>query len=183
MSMKSIKILSVTAGLALALPNLAAAETVEEQIIRQLQAQGFNRIEVQRTLLGRVRIDATSSTLERELIFNPGTGEILRDYWEPLDDRDDESTPSLRNPSTSNSGGGSRRDDDEDGGTNAGSGSLNSGSGNSGSQDDEDDQDDDDKNDDDEEDEEDDQDDDDEDDDDDDDDDEDDDDDDDDDEN
>jgi hypothetical protein len=63
------------------LPAFAAAQTVQDSIISQLQNQGFTQIEVSRTLLGRVILKATSSQLERELVFNPTTGEILRDYW------------------------------------------------------------------------------------------------------
>jgi hypothetical protein len=63
------------------LPAFAAAQTVQDSIISQLQNQGFTQIEVSRTLLGRVILHATSSQLERELVFNPTTGEILRDYW------------------------------------------------------------------------------------------------------
>lgn len=77
---------------------LASAQSVQDQIVEQLQDQGFNRITVQRTLLGRTRIEAFSDTLERELVFNPNTGEILRDYWEPLDDDDDDGGPRLRDP-------------------------------------------------------------------------------------
>ena len=90
-----------TASLTIALclsTSLALAETVQDSIVRQLQDQGFSRIEIQRTLLGRVRIEAYSNTLERELVFNPSTGEILRDYWEPRDDDDDDGGPRLRDP-------------------------------------------------------------------------------------
>lgn len=67
-------------------PGFAAAQSVQDQIVSQLTAQGFTRIEVSRTLLGRVKIEARSPRLERELVFNPVTGEILRDYWEDRDD-------------------------------------------------------------------------------------------------
>ena len=64
----------------LALP--LQAGPAEDSIIRQLRDQGFAGIEVNRTLLGRLRITAQSRKLEREIILNPATGEILRDYWE-----------------------------------------------------------------------------------------------------
>lgn len=47
----------------------------------QLREQGFTRIQITRTLLGRSRIVATSKTLTREIVINPATGAILRDYW------------------------------------------------------------------------------------------------------
>ncbi|MBO9402088.1 hypothetical protein [Shimia sp. R9_3] len=60
----------------------ALAEQRVDSITRQLQSQGYTNIEVKRTWLGRVRIEAYRGTLEREIVVNPRTGEILRDYWE-----------------------------------------------------------------------------------------------------
>ena len=54
------------------------------QIVRQLEDQGFTIQSVRRTWLGRTRIVARSRTYEREVVFVPSTGEILRDYWEEL---------------------------------------------------------------------------------------------------
>ena len=53
----------------------------EQDIVRQLQDMGFARVEVSRTLLGRVRITAIGADGTREIILNPNTGEILRDLW------------------------------------------------------------------------------------------------------
>lgn len=68
----------VTAGAAM-------AQSVQELIVEQLIEQGFSEITVGRTLLGRIRIVATSAEFRREIIIHPRTGEILRDYWEALD--------------------------------------------------------------------------------------------------
>ncbi len=84
------------------LPMAAAAQSVQDSIITQLQAQGFNRIEISRTLLGRVVLNATSNRLERELVFNPVTGEILRDYWEERDDDNDRVNPRVLVPNVDN---------------------------------------------------------------------------------
>lgn len=46
----------------------------------RLVSDGFARITVSRTLLGRTRIVAEDDTREREIIFNPRTGVVLRDY-------------------------------------------------------------------------------------------------------
>ncbi|MCB5199495.1 hypothetical protein LGQ03_09605 [Loktanella sp. TSTF-M6] len=62
-------------------PAWVSAQSVEDQIVTQLRAQGFTQIEMNRTLLGRVQLRALSPTLDREMIFNPATGEILRDSW------------------------------------------------------------------------------------------------------
>ena len=72
----------------LAMP--AAAQTAEERVVRQLRAQGFDEIEVTRTMLGRVRILAIEDDTLREIVLNPTTGAILRDYWTELDDDDDD---------------------------------------------------------------------------------------------
>ena len=59
----------------------ALAQTFVEQIVTQLREQGFESIEVERTLLGRTRIAALRSDGSREIVLNPNTGEILRDLW------------------------------------------------------------------------------------------------------
>ena len=48
--------------------------------VKQLQLDGYDEIEVKRTWLGRVRIIAEKDEIEREVILNPNTGEVLRDY-------------------------------------------------------------------------------------------------------
>ena len=69
----------------------ASAQTVTERVLNRLQGQGFETTSVQRTWLGRVRVEARSADgQERELVFNPRTGEILRDFREDYDDDDDE---------------------------------------------------------------------------------------------
>jgi hypothetical protein len=57
------------------------AATSEETIVNELREQGFTRVEIRRTLLGRTRIIATSPAYEREIVINPASGVILRDYW------------------------------------------------------------------------------------------------------
>lgn len=77
--MKSVLIpLVISAGL---LGSPAHAAATEDSIVAELRDQGFTRIEIRRTLLGRTRIVATSSAYEREIILNPSSGVILRDYW------------------------------------------------------------------------------------------------------
>ena len=85
MTRQLIRVWTLAASLALAaLP--AAAQTVEDSIIEQLRAQGYVEFSVEHTLLGRLRIIAHSDTLYREIVLNPTSGEILRDYWRELDD-------------------------------------------------------------------------------------------------
>lgn len=111
----------------------AMAATLEERLVAQLRAQGYTEIRKSRTLLGRVRIEAERPGGEREIIFNPRTGEILRDYWEE-DDDDEHDEDGLFSPRggqagaesasrSGNAGGGTgagdtsddRDDDDDDG--------------------------------------------------------------------
>ncbi len=63
----------------------ARADQVTDSITRQLRQQGYTEVTVTRTFLGRDRIVATSPTREREIIVNPRTNEILRDYTEVRD--------------------------------------------------------------------------------------------------
>ena len=69
-------------GAALLAAAPAFAQSFEDALVAQLRAQGFRQISVSRTLLRRVRIEAESPTQRREIILNPRTGEILRDYWQ-----------------------------------------------------------------------------------------------------
>lgn len=64
--------------LALALP--AMAESVADTVARQLREQGYQRIETSYTWLGRLRVNAMQGDMRREIVINPNTGEILRDY-------------------------------------------------------------------------------------------------------
>jgi hypothetical protein len=58
----------------------AAQQGPERAVIDQLARQGYVEFEVSRTLLGRIRIVALGPNGERrEIVFNPATGEILRD--------------------------------------------------------------------------------------------------------
>ena len=56
------------------------ALTVEERLVAGLQDQGYTVLEQGYTFLGRLRIVAETDLIHREIVVNPGTGEILRDY-------------------------------------------------------------------------------------------------------
>ena len=56
------------------------ARTVEEQLLASLQAQGYVVLDLGYTFLGRLRVVAENGEIRREIVVNPGTGEILRDY-------------------------------------------------------------------------------------------------------
>ena len=79
---KLVKTLSVLAVVSIGLAEPAHADGRVDAITQQLSDQGFGQIKVSRTFLGRVRVEALREGREREIIFNPRTGEILRDYWD-----------------------------------------------------------------------------------------------------
>ena len=71
-----LTILALILGMALPV----GAATIEERIAAELRVQGFEIVETNRTWLGRLRILAENAEIRREIVLNPGTGEILRDY-------------------------------------------------------------------------------------------------------
>lgn len=58
----------------------AFADAVSDRIVANLTAQGFAVVQIDRTWLGRMWILARNDDVQREVVFNPVTGEILRDY-------------------------------------------------------------------------------------------------------
>jgi len=58
----------------------AGAATYEERVIVQLRAMGYTDITISFTLLGRAQILAIGEQDTREIVLNPRTGEILRDF-------------------------------------------------------------------------------------------------------
>lgn len=90
--------------------------SVQEMIVAQLADQGFSRVRISKTLLGRVRIFATSADYSREIIINPRTGEILRDYWTDLAEARARTlfSPDNRRDDKSSGPGSANQDDDDD---------------------------------------------------------------------
>ena len=75
----------LAAGLAL-VASMAVAQSPADAVVQQLREQGYLEFAVSRTLLGRVRVVALAPDgTQREIVFNPATGEILRDYSEAAD--------------------------------------------------------------------------------------------------
>ena len=70
----------------------AWAMTHEEELIAQVESQGFTLIERETTWLGRVSLEFISQTHEREIILNPNNGAVLRDYKEPIDEDEENET-------------------------------------------------------------------------------------------
>lgn len=59
---------------------------VEQAFLSGLKAQGFVVVEYGYTWLGRLRFVAVNGKLRRELVVDPATGEVLRDYAELIQD-------------------------------------------------------------------------------------------------
>jgi hypothetical protein len=70
-------------ALAMALPASGQTPGLADRLVRDLVRLGFETITVERTLLGRTRITAAGGEGRREIIFNPVTGEIMRDLFVP----------------------------------------------------------------------------------------------------
>lgn len=68
------------------IPVAGHAETVKEAIIQELAAEGYTKITVSRTLLGRLRFVAEGANGSREVVVQPSNGAILRDHSDDDDD-------------------------------------------------------------------------------------------------
>ena len=89
----------------------ASAQDRSQAMIQSLQSQGFSGIEVSRTWLGRTRIVATGSAGRREIVLNPNTGEVLRDY---LDETETETERGREGDGHAGGGGGGSDDSGSD---------------------------------------------------------------------
>lgn len=89
-------------------PAVAAAQSdnVRDRIVVELTEDGYQQIRISRTLLGRMRFVATKPDYRREIVVNPATGVILRDYIRII--------TSNAKGGSSGSGGGHSDDDDDD---------------------------------------------------------------------
>lgn len=72
----------------------ALADEFSDRVVLWLEQQGFTHFEIKRTWLGRIKIEAYANGIEREIVINGRTGEILRDYWEV--EHDDSGNASVR---------------------------------------------------------------------------------------
>ncbi|MCC0065111.1 MAG: hypothetical protein H6895_13670 [Defluviimonas sp.] len=93
---------SLAAG---ALPALAGS--APDVVISDLQRLGYNVTKVEKTWLGRVRIEARRGRTRREVVVNPSSGEIMRDYSYDDDDGRNTGRPAASGGSGGGSGGGS----------------------------------------------------------------------------
>ncbi len=106
-----------------------ANDVIRDRIVSELQQDGYAEIRVFRTFLGRLRFVAQNGTTRREIVVNPATGVILRDYLRVVSTTDGSSSNSGSSSGSGSSGGSTDDDDDDDDDDNSGSGGGGSGSG------------------------------------------------------
>lgn len=52
------------------------------RVVNQLRSQGYRSVEVKRTLMGRMKIEAEGRGGSREIVIDPNTGHVFRDRQE-----------------------------------------------------------------------------------------------------
>ena len=110
-----LRVLLVLLMLSLPLaPAHADAQTVRDAVVQELRDDGFTRIRISRTLLGRLRFVADRPGARREIVVSPRTGIVLRDYLRLLNDDDDDGGAGQGGPGTGNASGGGHDEDDDD---------------------------------------------------------------------
>lgn len=72
--------LLTSVGALVCAPPAFAAVAPEDEVARNLTGAGFRITSRRRTMLGRVRFLAVRGSTEREVVLDPSSGEILRDY-------------------------------------------------------------------------------------------------------
>jgi hypothetical protein len=105
------------------------AKSFTDSVLDQLRNQGFDRISVKRTLLGRTQIIAQGKGGHREIILNPRTGEILRDLWISGTDGSDQNDRLIKDQDDGKGRGRGRGEDDSRDSGDSGDDSGNSGKG------------------------------------------------------
>lgn len=82
----------------LSFPFPAIAQTVSDEIAQELADQGFTIVSTRYTWLRRIVVTASDGTFERELLVTRGTGVVLQDKWQRIEDAGN--APALRRSET-----------------------------------------------------------------------------------
>lgn len=127
-----MKKLTWPAAIVLALTAPAVmAQSIAEQAVAHLRAQGYTHIEV-KTLGGQIKVEGYRGGMEREIIYDAVTGAILKEEIGPGlpghdndddDDNDDDHRNGDRHGNSGRGSGDSDDDDDDDRNGNSGRGS------------------------------------------------------------
>lgn len=78
MSKRHIVLTLLSAALSASSP--AFAQSQLDRVVSDLRSENYDTITIKRTFLGRIRVYGSGSAGVREVILNPSTGEVLRDY-------------------------------------------------------------------------------------------------------
>lgn len=111
-----LKILLVVFLTAFAVPAFSEVAATVSAVAEELADHGYEVSRISKTFWGRVKIVARKDDLEREVILNPNTGEILRDLVRRLRLKQGSDNAGSGNQSTT-SGSGSDDDTSDDGGS------------------------------------------------------------------
>lgn len=126
--MKRRVFLLTSIGAALCASSALATVAPEDQVARSLKNDGFSIVSQRRTLLGRVRFVATRGTTEREVVLDPSSGEILRDYSRVSEgDRESDGRNGASGTSSGTGSGGGTTGGGETGGGETGGGETGGG--------------------------------------------------------
>ena len=106
-----MSLLSTTAVFALT-ASAGYAQSIAEQVISQLQAQGYERIEVVNGP-NQVKVEAIRRGKKLEVVYDADTGAILEEEVAPVDD-DDETSPGIEVSDDDEDFVDDDEDDDED---------------------------------------------------------------------
>lgn len=111
----------------LATSGTALASQGEDEVTLRLRREGFRVTERTRTWLGRIKIQARKGRKLREIVLDPTSGEVLRDYTEDVSSQ--QSQPARRTSRRDDNSGGSGSGSNEQGGSGGSGESGGSGSG------------------------------------------------------
>ncbi|MBM1222247.1 PepSY domain-containing protein [Ponticoccus sp. SC2-23] len=88
-----LKLLTTTAAIAIA-ASVAFAQSSTDQIVSQLQAQGFTRIEIKEGPT-QIKVEAIRGTTKVEYVYDNSTGELIKSEVERVSS-DDDTSPGIQ---------------------------------------------------------------------------------------
>lgn len=116
----------------LATSGVASATQSEDDLALRLRQEGFRITERKRTWLGRIKIRARNGKTLREVVLDPTSGEVLRDYSEDLSTEQSRSGRRISRDDTSGGSGSGAEEPDRSGGSGGSGGGSSSGGGSGG---------------------------------------------------
>lgn len=105
---------AIILALAVASPAYSDTASVRDRVIAELRDDGYTEVRISRTLLGRLRFVARRRDAVREIVVNPNTGVILRDYIRFLSETGTSSSSGSGSSGVGNSRNGSEDENGSD---------------------------------------------------------------------